>query len=196
MKKLLTVFALIGLFAVGNMSYVKAQEPAQSDTATDVAVEEEAQSFTDEVVEDEPAASTADTSAEIVTTRTFHQQIKDTFIEGGPFFMSFILICLILGLALSIERIIYLNMASINKNKFRNSVAGKNQRGVLLCSPWAVRKAVVSIHAVLRGHSATALRQWDGIPSLPTRAPTMPPTIAAVLSASPPHCKMAVIAFV
>lgn len=122
MKKLLTVFALIGLFAVGNMSYVKAQEPAQSDTATDVAVEEEAQSFTDEVVEDEPAASTADTSAEIVTTRTFHQQIKDTFIEGGPFFMSFILICLILGLALSIERIIYLNMASINKNKFLEGV--------------------------------------------------------------------------
>lgn len=122
MKKLLTVFALIGLFAVGNMSYVKAQEPAQSDTATDVAVEEEAQSFTDEVVEYEPAASTADTSAEIVTTRTFHQQIKDTFIEGGPFFMSFILICLILGLALSIERIIYLNMASINKNKFLEGV--------------------------------------------------------------------------
>ena len=42
------------------------------------------------------------------------QIIKQKFIEGGPGFMALVLVCLILGLALCIERVIYLNMASTN----------------------------------------------------------------------------------
>ncbi len=45
---------------------------------------------------------------------SFHQTVKKYFIEGGATFMAFVLICLILGLALAIERIIYLNMATTN----------------------------------------------------------------------------------
>ena len=37
-----------------------------------------------------------------------YQQIKAKFIEGGVEFMALVVICLILGLALCIERIIYL----------------------------------------------------------------------------------------
>ena len=37
-----------------------------------------------------------------------HQALKTKFIEGGAGFMSLIIICLIIGLALSIERILYL----------------------------------------------------------------------------------------
>ncbi|HCZ35867.1 MAG TPA: flagellar motor protein MotA [Cytophagales bacterium] len=48
---------------------------------------------------------------------SFQQQIKDKFIEGGPPFMWPILICLILGLAISIERIITLNLATTNTKK-------------------------------------------------------------------------------
>jgi biopolymer transport protein ExbB len=48
---------------------------------------------------------------------SFHQTVKRYFIEGGATFMAFVLICLILGLALSIERIIYLNMATTNTGK-------------------------------------------------------------------------------
>ncbi|MFT5601285.1 MAG: biopolymer transport protein ExbB [Flavobacteriales bacterium] len=40
--------------------------------------------------------------------------LKKTFIDGGAVFMSIVLICLIIGLALSIERIIYLTMATSN----------------------------------------------------------------------------------
>ena len=36
----------------------------------------------------------------------FTQELKKRFIEGGPGFMGIVLICLILGLAISIERII------------------------------------------------------------------------------------------
>ncbi|HOP43974.1 MAG: MotA/TolQ/ExbB proton channel family protein [Flavobacteriales bacterium] len=51
-----------------------------------------------------------------------HQIIKQRFIEGGPAFMALVLICLILGLAICVERIIYLNMASTNTNKLLSSV--------------------------------------------------------------------------
>ena len=47
----------------------------------------------------------------------FHQIIKQKFMEGGPEFMGIVLLCLILGLALAIERIIYLNMATTNSKK-------------------------------------------------------------------------------
>lgn len=57
-----------------------------------------------------------------IEEETFHQIIKQKFMEGGPEFMGIVLLCLILGLALSIERIIYLNMATINSDKLLNDV--------------------------------------------------------------------------
>ena len=52
-----------------------------------------------------------------IESQSFHQQVKDYFIQGGPPFMWPILICMILGLAISIERIITLNLASTNTAK-------------------------------------------------------------------------------
>jgi len=52
----------------------------------------------------------------------FQQILKKYFIEGGPFFMGIVLITLILGLAIAIERIIYLNMASTNTKKLVNNI--------------------------------------------------------------------------
>lgn len=54
--------------------------------------------------------------------KTFHQELKQRFIEGGAGFMGIVLITLILGLAIAIERIIYLNMASTNTQKLVGSV--------------------------------------------------------------------------
>jgi biopolymer transport protein ExbB len=64
------------------------------------------------------------------TTTTFeeeveipvHQQLKIKFIEGGPGFMSIILLCLVLGLAISIERILYLNLATVNTQKLLKDI--------------------------------------------------------------------------
>ena len=47
----------------------------------------------------------------------FRQELKTRFIEGGPEFMGIVLVALILGLAIAIERIIYLNMATTNTKK-------------------------------------------------------------------------------
>ena len=54
--------------------------------------------------------------------RTFHQELKLRFIEGDPGFMGIVLVALILGLAIAIERIIYLNMATTNTKKLVASV--------------------------------------------------------------------------
>ena len=59
---------------------------------------------------------------QVVEDKTFHQVLKQRFIEGGPFFRGIVLVTLILGLAIAIERIIYLNMASQNTDKLVNSV--------------------------------------------------------------------------
>ena len=51
-----------------------------------------------------------------------HQALKTKFIEGGAGFMSLIIICLIIGLALSIERILYLTFAKTNTKKLLEKV--------------------------------------------------------------------------
>jgi len=49
--------------------------------------------------------------------KVLHKEIKRLFIEGGAGFMGTILLCLILGLAIAIERIIYLNLSTTNTDK-------------------------------------------------------------------------------
>ncbi|MCB9271448.1 MAG: MotA/TolQ/ExbB proton channel family protein [Lewinellaceae bacterium] len=54
---------------------------------------------------------------EVVKDATGFQMLKEKFIEGSWGFMSTVLICLILGLAFCIVRIITLNIASTNTDK-------------------------------------------------------------------------------
>jgi len=92
---------------------------AVDSAATEAApVEEAAAPMEMEAEEEETAAE-----------KSLHQVIKQKFIEGGPEFMSFVLICLILGLALSIERILYLNMATTNNQKLLDEVDSALQSG-------------------------------------------------------------------
>ena len=58
----------------------------------------------------------------VTEEKTFHQVLKQRFIEGDPQFMGIVLVALILGLAIAIERIIYLNMATTNTKKLVASV--------------------------------------------------------------------------
>ena len=51
------------------------------------------------------------------TNPSFHQVLKTKFIEGGAGFMGIVLLTLILGLALCIERIIYLHAAGSTDNE-------------------------------------------------------------------------------
>ncbi len=57
------------------------------------------------------------------------QMLKEKFIEGDWRFMILVLICLILGLAFCIERIITLNIATTNTDKLLNNIETKLAEG-------------------------------------------------------------------
>ena len=117
MKKLFAFITVFGMLLLGASFYTVAQEETTDETTveqTDSMEMEEAVEDTAAVVEEEIAE---DVVAEVEEGTSLHKQIKLKFIEGGPGFMGVVLLCLILGLAIAIERIIYLNLASTNTNK-------------------------------------------------------------------------------
>lgn len=59
----------------------------------------------------------------------FHQMLKTKFIEGSAFYMSWIAIAFVIGLAFCIERIIYLSLSEINTKKFVASVDSALAKG-------------------------------------------------------------------
>jgi biopolymer transport protein ExbB len=58
-----------------------------------------------------------------------HELVKRYFIQGGVPFMTPVLICLILGLAIVIERIITLGLATTNSKKFLAGVEAELSKG-------------------------------------------------------------------
>ncbi len=60
---------------------------------------------------------------------TGFQVLKEKFIEGDWRFMSLVLICLILGLAFCIERIITLNLATTNTDKLMSKIDERLSQG-------------------------------------------------------------------
>ena len=70
-----------------------------------------------------------DSEPAVAEEESFHQNLKKRFIEGGPGFMGIVLLCLILGLAIAIERIIFLNLATTNTKKLQQNVEDALQSG-------------------------------------------------------------------
>lgn len=115
MKKLSLTFVLVAILTFGlNYQMAFAQEGVTEETTEQV---EEASA---EVVQ-EQVTEVAETTA-APAEKSGHQVLLDKFIEGGAGFMSLVLICLIFGLAFSIERIISLTLASTNSKKLLNAV--------------------------------------------------------------------------
>jgi biopolymer transport protein ExbB len=110
MKKLLSLLVLSGVFFFNT-----GQLHAQDETATDEVAQEE-------VMQEEAVMAEEPTVEEAPAPRGFTQELKNRFIEGGPGFMGIVLACLIFGLAIAIERIIYLNLATTNTQKLTQDV--------------------------------------------------------------------------
>ena len=108
MKKLFALIAVLTVFVLGSSVSVKAQETEAPATEQVAAAQPAADVAADKI---ENAAKAAEEG------QSLHSALKQKFIEGGPGFMTLVLICLILGLALSIERVIYLNLATTNTKK-------------------------------------------------------------------------------
>jgi biopolymer transport protein ExbB len=101
MKKLFSILAVAGIMTFGAVN-------ANAATSTTVAVEEV---VADDQQKDAPSEEVG-----------FHQGLKKRFIEGGAGFMGVVLLCLILGLAVAIERIIFLNLSTTNSKKLIKNV--------------------------------------------------------------------------
>jgi biopolymer transport protein ExbB len=111
MKKVFTLLTLTGLLVFNTNSVAYAQDASATEAIADSA------KVGQETPAEEPVAEATTEEPMAETEQSISQAIKTKFIEGGPEFMALVLICLILGLALAIERIIYLNMASVNTSK-------------------------------------------------------------------------------
>lgn len=118
MKKIFMFLAVISLMAF----------TAQYASAQTEEVVEATETVTEEAVE---AVETIETVAaeDAEEGVAIHQAIKVKFIEGGAGFMASVLLCLILGLAIAIERIIYLNMATTNTKKLLNKIEEALNKG-------------------------------------------------------------------
>ena len=125
MKKLIAFLMVAGLMTFGFSNLAVAQdEQAQTEqTEQTVAPEQQPEVAPVETVEEiTPAATTAE-------PKTFREAIKKQFIDGGPAFMGIVLIILLIGMAISIERIIYLTLATANSKKLLAGIEAKMKNG-------------------------------------------------------------------
>ena len=143
MKKRLLFTALIGMFLFVNPllaqedstttenveMITEGAEEADSSVQEEVQVEEAVEGVVSEVEEASAPVEEAEEDGFFANVEKVTQEIKKKFIDGGPLFMSFVLIALILGLALSIERIIYLNLATTNTEKLLEDIESAMSNG-------------------------------------------------------------------
>ncbi|RME00624.1 MAG: MotA/TolQ/ExbB proton channel family protein [Bacteroidetes bacterium] len=173
MRKLSALLLVFGLVAFASNIY--AQDASLDTLNQDGDTTEQAAQPTEEVAADETPAAT-ETQSDEPEPATGFQVLKEKFIQGSWEFMLPILITLIIGLALSIERIITLNIASINTEKLLTQIddrlkAGDIEGAMEVCratpgptasvlyeglknvknGPDAVEKAIVSYGSVQMG---------------------------------------------
>ena len=116
MKKLFAIVAVMGVLTFGSTQLAKAQDAPAAEQTEQAAPAVEAAA-------DEAAAPV------VVEEGGIHKELKIKYIEGSAFFMSFISIALVIGLAFCIERIIYLSLAEINTKKFMAAIEAAMEKG-------------------------------------------------------------------
>ena len=109
MKKFFMFLAVMGVMAFSAQNAVAQDEQAAEPTATEVAAPAADENLPEEV--------------------PMHQALKTKFIEGGAGFMALVIACLILGLALCIERILYLGFSKTNTKKLIAKVEAALKNG-------------------------------------------------------------------
>jgi len=125
MKKLFAFLTIVAMLSLGFTTSAIAQEEAAPD--------EMAQTDTT-AMEEDTLAQEADVppttlEPEQEEDQGFQQVLKEKFIEGDWKFMGIVLLTLIFGLALAIERIIYLNLSTTNTSKLLNKVESALESG-------------------------------------------------------------------
>ena len=126
MKKVFATLTVLAMLTFGSAAVLAQEEAA--------AVEEAAVENVDEVAAPEAVEAVeevAEAPAEDGGLVALHKTLKTKFIEGGAGFMALTLVTLVFGLALCIERIIYLSLSKTNtKELLANIEAALKQGGI------------------------------------------------------------------
>ncbi|MDB9712785.1 MotA/TolQ/ExbB proton channel family protein [Flavobacteriaceae bacterium] len=131
MKRLLSILTVLSFFMITSLNAktsVLQDEELQDVTETVVDSTQAEETTAPDVADETPAPEVVE---EVQKSIGFHQELKNRFIEGGPGFMGIVLLCLILGLAIAIERIIYLSLATSNSDKLISDVESSLKSGGL-----------------------------------------------------------------
>jgi biopolymer transport protein ExbB len=127
MKKFISLLTLAIVLTFGISLVTYAQETTE-DTGMEAMADDTTAADTVEMAA-APSSPQTTLEAEEEEAQGFHQILKEQFIAGGAGFMGIVLLTLILGLAISIERIIYLNLATTNTRKLLNKVESSLETG-------------------------------------------------------------------
>ena len=126
MKKVFATLTVLAMLSFGSVAVMAQEEAAPAADTTEQVVEEEVAPAAEEVAE-VAAEEVVEESGPVA----LHKALKTKFIEGGAGFMAATLLCLVFGLALCIERIIYLSLAKTNTKKLLANVeAALNNGGI------------------------------------------------------------------
>jgi len=125
MKKVFATLTVLAMLTFGSVA-VMAQEEAQAAPEATEQVQEEAVEAEAPVAEEVEAPAEEDGGLVAL-----HKTLKTKFIEGGAGFMAATLLCLVFGLALCIERIIYLSLSKTNtKALLKDIEEALNKKGI------------------------------------------------------------------
>lgn len=128
MKKVLSSVAILATLMFGTAAMANQTTDLSSDKIEFVSADELG-NLPVLLAQNESETTAEDATEDAEEGEGFVYVLKEKFLEGGPGFMGLVLICLILGMALAIERIIYLNISTINTRKFLEEVEGALRSG-------------------------------------------------------------------
>ncbi|MBM3913266.1 MAG: MotA/TolQ/ExbB proton channel family protein [Sphingomonadales bacterium] len=131
MKKLAFYTLCLMTFALLGARMDAAAQGKKAQPATEKAGDTTAKSADPSAAASTDTAAAADETAAAVNEGqdSIHYVFKQKFIEGDVVWMAPVLLCLILGLAVVIERVIYLNLATNNNRKLLDKVESALKSG-------------------------------------------------------------------
>ena len=127
MKKVFAFVAMMGLLTFGVNQTINAQEETEAPAIEEVAENDSA--AVDSIAAEDVEADATVAEEEADEGQGLHKTIKVKFIEGSAGFMALVAIAMIFGLALCIERIIFLSLSEINSKKLLEDIQAALENG-------------------------------------------------------------------
>src|SRR5574344_2309269 len=160
MRRLIVLLAVVGMLTTCQVMTAQSKvdnNPAKT-TAVDSSKAAAAPDSTGTALDDNAALDEAATDSipmDEAESGGIHKELKTKFIEGSAGFMSFVALALVLGLAFSIERIIYLTLSEVDAKKLMEDIEQKVDAGDIegakdLCRNTRAPVASISYQGLLR----------------------------------------------